>query len=103
MSVSATTITGPPRLPAQWFVAGLGGIVLLGGAVALGAERWQNAALFLVGGLLGVSQEERCRMAHGYLQRQHGAYCALDRRRGLDGGGRAVAAGGGAALSLWPL
>lgn len=55
MSVAATTVTGPPRLPAQWFVTGLGAIVLLGGAVALGAERWQNAALFLVGGLLGVS------------------------------------------------
>lgn len=55
MSVSATTVSQPPHLPVQWFVAGLGAIVLLGGAIALGAGNWRHGALFLIGGLLGVS------------------------------------------------
>ena len=53
MSVAA--VAEPPRRPAQWAVAALGALALAGGAVFLGGESWKLGALFVVGGLLGVS------------------------------------------------
>jgi hypothetical protein len=53
--VSVAAVAEPPRRPAQWAVAALGALALAGGAVFLGGESWKLGALFVVGGLLGVS------------------------------------------------
>ncbi|MFQ5783804.1 MAG: YeeE/YedE family protein [Alphaproteobacteria bacterium] len=54
MSASAGAVD-PPRLPGQPAVALAGLLALVGGALALGAGSWKLAALFVVGGVLGVS------------------------------------------------
>ena len=53
--MSATTYAEPPRLRGQSIVALAALSALLAGAFALGAESWRLGALFVVGGLLGVS------------------------------------------------
>ncbi len=53
--MSATTYAEPPRLRGQSIVALAALSALLVGAFALGAESWRLGALFVVGGLLGVS------------------------------------------------
>ncbi len=55
MSASVTVVAESPRPPVQWAIAALGVASLIGGALALGAESWKLGALFVVGGLLGVS------------------------------------------------
>jgi len=50
-----STVAGPTRAPAQRVVAALGVVVLAGGAILLGADGWRLGALFVVGGLLGVT------------------------------------------------
>ena len=47
--------TAPARPPAQLLVAGSGLLALTLGAVYLGGDSWRHAALFIIGGLLGVS------------------------------------------------
>ena len=54
MGVSAA-FAEPPRPHAQRLVAGLGLATLLAGAAMLGRDGWRGGALFLVGGLLGMS------------------------------------------------
>ena len=53
--MSAATFAEPPRLRAQWLVALVGMSALLAGAFALGVDSWRLGALFVVGGLLGLS------------------------------------------------
>jgi uncharacterized membrane protein YedE/YeeE len=55
MSVSFVDGTAPARPPAQLLVAGSGLLALTLGAVYLGGDSWRQAALFIIGGLLGVS------------------------------------------------
>ena len=55
MSVSFVDGTAPARPPAQPLVAGSGLLALTLGAVYLGGDGWRQAALFIIGGLLGVS------------------------------------------------
>jgi uncharacterized membrane protein YedE/YeeE len=55
MALTTADFGEPPRLKMQWAVALTGGTVLLVGTLLLGAESWRLGALFLVGGLLGVS------------------------------------------------
>ncbi|MFB3149850.1 MAG: YeeE/YedE family protein, partial [Alphaproteobacteria bacterium] len=55
MSVSFVDGTAPARPPAQLLVAGSGLLALTLGAVYLGGDGWRQAALFIIGGLLGVS------------------------------------------------
>ena len=52
MSTASSTITEPPAQPV---IAGFGAVVLVGGAALLATDGWKPGALFLVGGLLGVS------------------------------------------------
>ncbi len=52
MSTASSTTTEPPAQPV---IAGLGAVVLVGGAALLAADGWKLGALFLVGGLLGIS------------------------------------------------
>ena len=68
----------PPHRPAQWAVAALGALALAGGVVFLGGESWKLAALFVVGGLLGVSLYHA---AFGFTS----AYRAAFVRRDLSG------------------
>ncbi|MCH7889174.1 MAG: YeeE/YedE family protein [Proteobacteria bacterium] len=78
MSVAA--VAEPPRRPAQWAVAALGALALAGGAVFLGGESWKLGALFVVGGLLGVSLYHA---AFGFTS----AYRAAFVRRDISGVG----------------
>ncbi len=55
MSIGAELAAAPPRPRAQRLVAGVGVGALAAGALALGAERWTQGALFAIGGLLGIS------------------------------------------------
>ncbi len=53
--MSEAAVEAPTHPQSQWAVAAVGLMLLAGGALALGAESWRHAALFVVGGLLGVS------------------------------------------------
>ena len=53
--MSVVAAAGAPRQPTQWAVAAAGVAALAGGALMLGADSWKLGALFVVGGLLGVS------------------------------------------------
>ena len=53
MTVSA--VAEPPRLPGQWGLTALGLAAFAGGTLFLGADSWKHGALFVVGGLLGMS------------------------------------------------
>ena len=55
MTVSVAAVGEPPRVPGQWWVTGLGLAALAGGTLFLGADSWKHGALFVVGGLLGMS------------------------------------------------
>ncbi len=53
--MSEAAVEAPTHPQSQWAVAAVGLMLLAGGALALGAESWKLGALFVVGGLLGVS------------------------------------------------
>ena len=53
--MSALDTTSDTAAPRQRWVAALGGAALLAGALLLGGQGWRYGALFLVGGLLGMS------------------------------------------------
>lgn len=55
MTLTGTSVKERPPLRAQWLVALAAGTVLLVGAVLLAADSWRLGALFLVGGLLGIT------------------------------------------------
>ena len=55
MTAPSAALGDAPRWPVQWPVALAGGAALLVGALALGSDSWRLAALFVVGGLLGVT------------------------------------------------
>ncbi len=55
MNASLAAVTEPPRLPTQRLVTAVGLFALAGGALVLGAGGWKFGALFVVGGLLGMT------------------------------------------------
>ncbi len=53
--MSEAAVEAPAHPQSQWAVAAVGLALLAGGALTLGVESWKLGALFVVGGLLGVS------------------------------------------------
>lgn len=55
MSLTTAAFGGPPRQKAQQVVVVAGSTGLLAGMLILGLDSWRLSALFLIGGLLGVT------------------------------------------------
>lgn len=75
MASSDAVADQAPRHSTQYFVAAAGFVALAGGATILGGDGWRMAALFLIGGLLGISLYHA---AFGFTSAYRDAYLHRD-------------------------